>query len=132
MSECTDYKTKLDLLRRDLKNKIHETKIQDFEINDLKRKLRSVSTKRFAMSPDFVADMAEYSEVPKAKDFENYHKLNSVKSDSRIPSATQRPPRSDTSSPAAQKIRQLRTEIEKVNKQVDMIKKPVRSYQLEQ
>lgn len=103
VAEVRICQEKIDILQKDLKGKVHEIKLQDYEINNFKRKLRSISTKRFSTSPDF-----ELDEAPVLS------KLSNVKSESKLPPRPR--PRLDSSSPAAQRIKQLRSDIEKVTK----------------
>lgn len=92
-------------LKKNLKAKTHEVNSKDFEINDLKRKLRSTSAKRYSNSPD-VGQYDEFLNQDIVK--EDSKKMAQVKSESRIPHSFKKPPRPDSNSPAAQRIKQLK------------------------
>ena len=122
--EIKEYQDKNEILKKELKLKTHDTKIQDYEINNLKRKFRSVSANRFGLLPNFEADSVEFKDDSNVHDVIIVNKLATVKSESRIPSAYKKPPRVDTSSPAAQRIKQLKQELKKAQKEAGLVKKP--------
>lgn len=106
----SDIKVRTDHLaelRKELKLKVHELSSNDHEINELKRKLRSTSARKFNNSPNIgrFEDLA--AEYPGSS---GQNKLSAVKSESRIPSSFKRPPRPDSNSPAAQRIKILKSE----------------------
>lgn len=117
-ADLKQCQSNVESFKKELKAKCHAIKIQEHEINYLKRKIRSMSAKRFTVSPelDFLT-----AEIDRLDGHES--KLHNVKSDTYIPKPIRnKPPRSDSFSPAAERLVQLKRDIEKVQKQVDLIR----------
>jgi hypothetical protein len=78
--------------------------MQEFEINNLKRKIRTASTKRFALTPDFDNEQVDLSNDQQLK----FSKLANVKSESKLPFVMKKPLRSESLYPIHKKIKELK------------------------
>ena len=97
-------KKNIESLREELRSKTHENKMQEFEINNLKRKIRTASTKRFALTPDFDNEQVDLSNDQQLK----FSKLANVKSESKLPFVMKKPLRSESLYPIHKKIKELK------------------------
>jgi DNA repair exonuclease SbcCD ATPase subunit len=117
------YEERIETNKKELKSLEHELKLKDFEINELKRKMRSTSARRFANTPD-IGDFRVYDdEAPKENTEEKERKMITVRSEFKIGNVVQKPPRADSSSPAAKRMIQLQSEIAKAKSKVDAIQR---------